>query len=217
MGGVFNAANLGLYAYAHHNPVKFLDPDGNEVVVKDGTVYINPKGDKGGPAPSVAFTNIVGAKGFSNSADYFHDYDFQDPAASRDTSAVGNAIATNPTPGDDREATYQGVVNDAGDLAPFDGDHNYVISIRIPSPDPEKYTDITVNYTISGLHTLEEGYVMKFGQIDGNGNITLRTYGEGDNWKQTDALKLLWEKPLTEAWRGNHREINESLRQSASE
>jgi len=58
---------------------------------------------------------------------------------------------------------------------------------------------------------------MKFGQIDGNGNITLRTYGEGDNWKQTDALKLLWEKPLTEAWRGNHREINESLRQSASE
>jgi RHS repeat-associated protein len=30
MGGVFNPFNLGLYAYAHHNPAKFTDPDGNE-------------------------------------------------------------------------------------------------------------------------------------------------------------------------------------------
>lgn len=30
MGGVFNAFNLSLFGYSHHNPVTFLDPDGNE-------------------------------------------------------------------------------------------------------------------------------------------------------------------------------------------
>jgi RHS repeat-associated protein len=34
MGGVFNSFNLGLYSYGHLNPVKFVDPDGNRVVVK---------------------------------------------------------------------------------------------------------------------------------------------------------------------------------------
>jgi len=30
MGGVFNSFNLGLYSYGHLNPVKFVDPDGNQ-------------------------------------------------------------------------------------------------------------------------------------------------------------------------------------------
>jgi RHS repeat-associated protein len=29
MGGVFNSPNLGVYTYAHQNPVKLTDPDGN--------------------------------------------------------------------------------------------------------------------------------------------------------------------------------------------
>ncbi|MDD1796406.1 RHS repeat-associated core domain-containing protein, partial [Enterovibrio sp. ZSDZ42] len=29
-GGIFNAANLGLYSYGHNNPIKKLDTDGNE-------------------------------------------------------------------------------------------------------------------------------------------------------------------------------------------
>ena len=32
MGGVFNPFNLGLYTYAHHNPVRYGDPDGKETV-----------------------------------------------------------------------------------------------------------------------------------------------------------------------------------------
>jgi len=31
MGGVFNSFNLGLYTYGHLNPVKFVDPDGNQI------------------------------------------------------------------------------------------------------------------------------------------------------------------------------------------
>jgi len=32
MGGVFNPINLSVYAYSHHNPVSYLDPDGNEAL-----------------------------------------------------------------------------------------------------------------------------------------------------------------------------------------
>jgi hypothetical protein len=31
LGGVYNSANIGLYSYAHNNPVKLTDPDGNLV------------------------------------------------------------------------------------------------------------------------------------------------------------------------------------------
>jgi len=31
MGGVFNPFNLAMYSYSHLNPVKYVDPDGNEV------------------------------------------------------------------------------------------------------------------------------------------------------------------------------------------
>jgi RHS repeat-associated protein len=31
MGGVFNPFNMGLYTYTHLNPIKYIDPDGNEV------------------------------------------------------------------------------------------------------------------------------------------------------------------------------------------
>jgi RHS repeat-associated protein len=30
MGGIYNSFNLGLYSYGHLNPLKFVDPDGNE-------------------------------------------------------------------------------------------------------------------------------------------------------------------------------------------
>lgn len=38
MGGVFKPFNLGLYSYSHHNPLKFVDPDGREtkiIIIKD--------------------------------------------------------------------------------------------------------------------------------------------------------------------------------------
>ncbi len=33
MGGVFNSFNMGLYTYSHTNPIKYVDPDGNVVVM----------------------------------------------------------------------------------------------------------------------------------------------------------------------------------------
>ncbi|HAK59696.1 MAG TPA: hypothetical protein DCO77_04845 [Nitrospiraceae bacterium] len=41
MGGVFNPANLGLYSYSHLNPVKFTDPDGEDVLVPVSSRWSN--------------------------------------------------------------------------------------------------------------------------------------------------------------------------------
>jgi hypothetical protein len=41
MGGVYNSFNLGLYSYGHLNPVKFVDPNGNQTDEPDkpGKLY----------------------------------------------------------------------------------------------------------------------------------------------------------------------------------
>lgn len=44
MGGALNPPNLGLYAYAHNNPMKLVDPDGNAIqlapVVVGGAIIL---------------------------------------------------------------------------------------------------------------------------------------------------------------------------------
>lgn len=82
-----------------------------------------------------------------------------------------------------------------------------VTVILIPSPDPSKYTDIYVNYTIDGAHDLTEGFVYRYGYLNANGGVTLVTYGEGDSVVQALADKVAPslgaappEKPV---WMGN--------------
>jgi len=38
MGGVFNSGNLAMYSYVHLNPVRYVDPDGNEISAQDHEV-----------------------------------------------------------------------------------------------------------------------------------------------------------------------------------
>lgn len=52
------------------------------------------------------------------------------------------------------------------------------------SPNPAKYSNITVNYTISGVHTLDEGFVMRYAEKGSDGKTIIKTYGEGNAWKQ---------------------------------
>jgi hypothetical protein len=45
MGGVFNTVNLHLYHYAGNNPVKYVDPDGNEVKNANTILFMSSAGD----------------------------------------------------------------------------------------------------------------------------------------------------------------------------
>jgi hypothetical protein len=120
--------------------------------------------------------------------------------------AVGEAIRTNPTPGRDVPATRTGTRNDVGAL-PTMGEQNFVKSFSVPSPDPTRFTDITVNYTIAGEHGAEEGFVLRFGEVGPDGNITIRSYGEGDAWRQTQALQGVWGAQVESIWQQNALEV----------
>lgn len=103
-------------------------------------------------------------------------------------------------------ASPGGTRNNVGNIPVLDGP-NYVRSFSVPSPDPSKYTDVTVNYTISGEHKLTEGFVMRYGEINSNGTTTLRSYGEENNFRQNESLKPLWGPMVQDTWQQNHREI----------
>ena len=69
-GGVFNALNKHVYAYAHNNPMKYTDPDGNVPVVAPviiGIVKVAFAGAAGGAAIEVGvqgISNKIEGKGF---------------------------------------------------------------------------------------------------------------------------------------------------------
>ena len=61
MGGVFSTTNLNLYHYAGQNPVKFVDPDGNETVNTGGEVYFIHQNDPD-PFPSDPHAHVGNPK-----------------------------------------------------------------------------------------------------------------------------------------------------------
>ena len=135
--------------------------------------------------PGVTIPNNAGARGFEVGPAYRvweweHTYDVLPydtgiPFDQRTAALTGDAIARNPVPTfDDQPASATGSLNDA-----LLGDH--VKTYRVPSPDPSRYTDVIVNYTIADEHRLNEGYVIRYGERDESGNIRLVTYGEGNS------------------------------------
>ncbi|MGH8027125.1 MAG: RHS repeat-associated core domain-containing protein, partial [Pseudoxanthomonas sp.] len=201
--------NFNRYAYANSNPYKFFDPDGRAATVANGTIYIRPED----PAmPAVSFQNNVGATGVGPDRMFFHDYIISTPSKSNDPGAVALELARNPTPGIQDYSTPSGTLNNVGHLPmQLDFGVNMVRSFTIPSPDSSKYTDVIVNYTVSGSHVLEEGFVMQFGQILPSGQISLVTYGEGNAFVQGNWNKELWGPMLREVWETVHEQVNEDL------
>jgi hypothetical protein len=161
-----------------------------------------------GSVPSVTIPNNVGAKGFEVGPGYDilsreHTYRVDFPTfLSFDDNAgrFGQAIANNPVPTfGDQPASPTGTRNDA--LW-----NDYVRSYTVPSPDPGRYTDITVNYTIAGEHRLAEGYVIRYGERDFLGNVRLVSYGEGNSLLQ-HPLNPFNGPAQDVVWNANHLEI----------
>ena len=88
-----------------------------------------------------------------------------------------------------------------------------VKSFLVNTPDASKFTNITVNYTVNGAHGLTEGFVIRYGAISPSGTITLRSYGEGNNWRQAPALKGLWDPQVQKIWGNNQQNIINNIHQ----
>jgi len=188
-----------LYAYVGNDPVNGSDPSGSRTVVKDGRVYILPERAN---TPRVSIPNNVGASGVSRKDWFFHTYSVDTPTRITNADGLGQAIQGTPTPGpDNRTASPLGTRNNAGYI-PTAGSTNIVRSFSIPSPNPDKFTDITLNYTVAGEHDLSEGFVMRYGEIGAGGSITIQTYGEGNSWRQMPALEGIWGPEVENTWSG---------------
>jgi hypothetical protein len=184
---------------ANNNPIKFVDPNGLDAVVVNGQIQIRPVG---GGVPAVVIPNSVGAKGVSNSDTWFHSYSF-DTSSILMLAQAGSGMANNPTPGSDSPASASGTTNDAGRISFFPGP-NLVKSFVVGSPDKSKYSDITINYTVSGMHTLDEGFVVRYSEKNAKGGTDLRTYGEGNAFKQDNAYA---KSKVGGVWGGVDKEI----------
>ena len=162
-------------------------------------MIIEPNTDR---LPSFAIPVQPGTEEYSTDSWFYHDYDssvsvplngydalrFSDDGL----AALEAALIENPTPGDDSPASINGTRNDVGNLAPLDGDDNFVFSFVVDNPDPNQ-SDIVVNYTIDDQHVLADGYVGRMIQrhdltpddlTDENYSYSLVTFGEGDAFIQ---------------------------------
>ncbi len=202
---------INLYAYVGNDPVNMGDVSGTRSVVRNGQIHIQPEY---GRIPSATIRNNVGARGVApgwpigrNSS--FHNYQVRTPTGlggELNLRALGQGIRNNPTPGNDSPASSAGTRNNVGAL-PTAGENNFVRSFTVSSPDPSRFSDITINYTISGEHGLNEGFVMRFGEMGSNGSIDVVSYGEGNAWQQNPVLGLVWYPMVKEVWRQNQQEI----------
>ncbi|QPH55591.1 hypothetical protein [Pontivivens ytuae] len=164
--------------YASINSGDVLVSDG--VDISEGIMMIDPKLEG---MPEVAIPVYEGMDGFHDSDRFFHEYilslEAPDHINGQDgLLAIQQALIANPTPYEFDIATADGQLNNAGP-SPLN-DANLVRSYVVKNPNPNQ-TDIIINYTVDGAHVLEEGYVLRYGELNDDGGITLHTYGEGDS------------------------------------
>jgi len=183
--------------------------------VTDGLVLVDPMQDG---LPSFALPGDSGMDGITGDDTFFHDYYVPVSAPSniigqQGLDAIEWALQHNPTPGNDAPATINGTRNDVEGLHPlgFDWGDNFVFSYVVDNPNPDQ-TDIVVNYTIEGEHMLEEGYVMRYGQLNDDDSIDIITYGEGNAWEQGNFVTENYaENEVHEVWAYNAQEIFDTV------
>lgn len=161
--------------------------------------------------PDVSIPNTVGGNGFNtlNLNDHVYNYYKDTRNLNLSPTKVGNSIAKFPTPENlipsrpIMAATPSGARNDVGLLPIVGGRYlggNWVKSFRVVSPQPDKYTDIALNYTIKRQHWLDEGYVMRTGVVEKGRVVGIRTYGEGEGFFQDPALRAVWCNQIPVLW-----------------
>jgi hypothetical protein len=177
----------------------YLDGSHIRLVPRDPTV------------PNVTLPNNVGAQGFElgprwNVLSKEHHYRIPtdtDIPFDQARAHFGKAISENPVPANPADGEFdgrpEGVTNDAGM-------GNLVRTYTLPSPDPSRYTDITVNYTLGDKHILQEGYVIRYGERMPDGNTRIISYGEGTGLIQ-HPLNLPAHAVFGYNWEQNHEEI----------
>jgi hypothetical protein len=157
--------------------------------------------------PRVTLPNNAGAEGFEVGPRWDvispeHTYNIRTDTKipfDQAKDIVGEAIAQDPVPGDgDMRGRPEGVTNDAGV-------GNLVRTYTYPSPDPSKYTDITVNYTLGDKHILQEGYVIRYGERMADGTTQIVSYGEGNGLVQHPLSPM--HVVFYANWKENHSDI----------
>ena len=178
--------------------------------VHGNDVVITPQENIG--IPSFSVPNNVHARGFTPWNPSFHTYMVRTsaPAVLRGAdglAALGRALIADATPGRPRPATPQGTRNDVGEIWFGDSGHNFVRSFTSPSPVPARVSDMVINYTIAGEHTIDEGFVLRYARLMPSGVLELVSYGEGNSFKQNPALAIIWLPQVQAVWQQNQRDI----------
>jgi hypothetical protein len=176
--------------------------------LSDGRVKIIPDDPKAQGVQTYTIPNNVGAKGYPKSNHTYY-VDTLAPVNFRGADGlrlIGRSLQADPTPGKDLLASSRGTRNDVGDIAPMDGDTNFVRSYWVPSTDP-KASGTVINYTIANEHILEEGYVIRRAVERSDGRIVLRSYGEGNSIYQSENIEGLWRGRATQVWQQNAQDI----------
>ena len=93
----------------------------------------------------------------------------------------------------------------------LDGGDNFVFSYLVENEEVDQ-SDLVVNYTVEDEHALEEGYVVRYAQLNDDGSIDIITYGEGNAWEQGNGLSRgIAEAEVEEVWTDNAVQIFDTV------
>ena len=141
-------------------------------------------------------------------------------------AVVGEALRNRPTPGNARPATPEGTSNNVGPVVGPNGDgidelstwlfpDNWVYSFTLASPRPGRVSEMVLNYTQHGRHTLDEGFVLRYARLNQDSRVTLVSYGEGNAAKQSWLSNPIvnWKEGARSIWDRNQQQIFNDARQ----